>query len=285
MAERPFTHLDSPDPALEQALTDLGRDLAFPPTPDLARRVSAALRAEAAPPLPVSRPPRWRRHWLAAATILLLLLAGLLLVPDVRTAIADRLGLPGVEIHWFEDEPAPVPAPDVSALGLGRSVTLEAARADIPFPIAVPALPGFDAPAQVHLRGLGDRTMVSFVYPATAELPSGEVPGVGVLLTQFRGSTNRNFIMKGLSGIDDGPATSVETIWVGDHPGFWIADAPHGVLLVCNDDETDCREERYRLAGNVLLWEEDGITLRLESALSREESLAIAESMRAADAP
>jgi hypothetical protein len=217
--------------------------------------------------------------------ILLLIGAGLLIFPETRSAIADRLGLRGVEIHWFENEPTPVPAPDVSSLGLGRPVTLDEARAAAPFAIAVPTLAGFADPSQVYLRGAGDEAMVSFVYPASAVLPSGEVPGVGALLTQFAGTTNRNFIMKGLSGFDDSPATSIEAVTVGGKPGFWIADAPHGVLLVCNEAEDDCREERYRLAGNVLLWEDDGITLRIESGLSREESLAIAESMQAASEP
>jgi hypothetical protein len=91
--------------------------------------------------------------------------------------------------------------------------------------------------------------------------------------------------MKGLSGLDDGQTTSIEAITIGGNAGFWIADAPHGVLLVCNDEEEECREERYRLAGNVLLWEDDGITLRIESALSREAALAVAESMQATDGP
>jgi hypothetical protein len=285
MAERPFRLADAPDPVLDQALADLGRDLAFPPTPDLTGRVAATLRAEAAIPVPVRLITHWRRGLVAAAMILLLIGVGLLTFPETRSAIADRLGLPGVEIRWFENEPTPVPAPDVSSLGLGRPVTLEEARAAAPFAVAVPTLSGFADPPQVYLRGAGDTTMVSFVYPASADLPSAEVPGIGALLTQFAGTTNRNFIMKGLSGFDDGPATSVEAITVGGNRGFWIADAPHGVLLVCNEAEDDCREERYRLAGNVLLWEDDGITRRIESGLSREESLATAESMQAVSDP
>lgn len=285
MAERPFRLAEAPDPVLEQAVADLGRDLVFPPTPDIAGRVADTLRAEPTPPVPIQPTLLWRRGWLAAAMILLLIAAGLLLFPGVRTAIADRLGLPGVEIRWFESEPTPVPAPDVSSLGLGRSVTLNETRETAPFPIAVPSLPGFADPRQVYLRGAGDTAMVSFVYPAFADLPGGEVPGVGALLTQFPGSTNRGLIMKGLSGLDNGQTTSIEAVTVGGNAGFWIADAPHGVLLVCNDQEEECREERYRLAGNVLLWEDDGITLRIESALSREEALAIAESMRVGGEP
>ena len=86
----------------------------------------------------------------------------------------------------------------MSALGLGRPVTLAAARAAVPFPLAVPTLPEFAAPPGVYLLGEGETAMVSFVYPPTPDLPETDVPGVGALLTQFAGSTNRNFIRKGL---------------------------------------------------------------------------------------
>lgn len=285
MAERRSHLADAPDAVLDQALADLGRDVAFPATPDLAGQVAAALRQEARPPVPVRSTPLFQRRWLAAAAVLILLVVGLLLFPQTRTAIADRLGLPGVEIHWFDGEPAPEPSPvsDVSALGLGRPVSLEAARAAVPFPLAVPALPAFAAPPGVYLLGEGETAMVSFVYPPTPELPETSIPGVGALLTQFAGSTNRNFITKGLSGGDGSAGTSIEIVGVTGNAGFWIEGAPHTFFLACSEvDREECREEPYRLAGNVLLWEDDGVVLRLESALPLEASLAIAESVAAA---
>ena len=87
-----------------------------------------------------------------------------------------------------------------------------------------------------------------------------------------------------MSSGDDGPATSIETVSVAGNPGFWIDGAPHTFFLACSEvDSEECREERYRLAGNVLLWEDDGVVLRLESALSREASLAIAASLSEAN--
>ena len=35
-------------------------------------------------------------------------------------------------------------------------------------------------------------------------------------------------------------------------------------------------DERFRLASNVLLWEQDGLTLRIEGAISKEQALRIA---------
>lgn len=280
MPERPSHLAAASDAVLDQALADLGREIAFPPTPDLAGPVAAALRRDAPRPMPARAIPFRQRWWLVAAALVLLAALGLLLFPQARTAIADRLGLPGVEIHWLEGAPTPPPAPDVSALGLGRPVTLAAAREAAPFPLAEPALPTLPAPPQVYLLGEGEAVMVSFVYPASPDLPSGEVPEVGALLTQFAGSTNRNFIMKGLVREDDGPATSIEIVSVAGHPGYWIAGAPHTFFLACSDrDIEECREERYRLAGNVLLWDDDGVVLRLESGLSREAALAVAAAM------
>jgi hypothetical protein len=83
-----------------------------------------------------------------------------------------------------------------------------------------------------------------------------------------------------VEGVDAG--AEIETVRVGDHPGYWISGAPHAVFFVCYD-AGECREERYRLAGNVLVWERDGITLRLESSLSRADAVTIGESMRAVE--
>ncbi len=283
MAEPRFSLGDLSDAELDLALTRLGEEIVFPPTPDLAGRVSTRVR-ESPPPRVASRAmgaPR-RILWLAAAAILAMLVGTLALFPEARTAIADRLGLRGVLIQWVEEMPTPAPSPAGAAMGLGRSVTLDEARESVDFPILVPTLEGFANPDEVYLLSRGDDAMVSFVYGARPDLPSSEITGVGALLTQFRGTTDRPFVEKGLRDDDGALQTVLETISVGEGPGFWISGAPHTVFLTCREGN-DCREERYRLAANVLLWEQDGLTLRLESALSREESLAIAESVRAAE--
>ena len=74
--------------------------------------------------------------------------------------------------------------------------------------------------------------------------------------------------------------THLEAVTVSGKPGFWISGAPHTYFFVCYD-AGECRQERYRLNGNVLIWEQDGVTLRLESLLPREDALAVAESISA----
>jgi hypothetical protein len=220
-----------------------------------------------------------RAAWLAAAVILVIVVGVLALFPEARTAIADRLGLRGVGIEWIDEAPTPAASPVGARLMLGRAVTLDEARAAVDFPILMPTQEGFADPGEVYLTGESDGPMVSFVYPAGPELPESEVAGVGALLTQFRGAAERNLIEKGLLANGDDAQTRLEAVTVNGRPGFWITGAPHAVFFVCYD-VGECRQERYRLAGNVLLWEQDGLTLRLESALPQDEALAIAESVR-----
>ncbi|MBA3451298.1 MAG: hypothetical protein H0T18_08810 [Chloroflexia bacterium] len=303
--DEPGRSFAASDRELERALIDLGRVIAYPAAPDIASRVQVRLATEPEPHRHVSsrgtrdlvlRPPmfaeheiprglgttRGRRVLLVAACLLIVIVAGLVLFPEARTAIADRLGLRGVIIRWVDETPSPEPAPVGAPLLLGRQVTLEDARAAVDFRVHLPSADGFDSPAEVYLLGQGEDTMVSFVYPARPGLPTSEFIGVGALLTQFQGETDRGLIEKGLAEKTIDPETTLEYVGVGGETGFWITGAPHGFFLVC-DDGGDCREERYRLAGNVLLWEQDGLTLRLESSLTRDEALAVAASMRATD--
>jgi hypothetical protein len=288
------------DSELEQRLIDLGPRL-YPTTPDLATQVRHRLESEPVErtltPLPATRVGvpsgpgvgnegrSWaaglgtRELWLAAALLLIVLVSGLVLFPEARNAIADRLGLPGVLIRWVDEVPSPEPSQLGVPLLLGRQVTLDEAQAAVDFPVRIPTAAGLNAPDEIYLLDQVEGAMVSFVYPATPGLPASDETGVGALLTQFRGEADRGLIEKGLP--DDGPqATNLDAVAVSGEPGFWISGAPHGFFFVCYD-VGECRQERYRLAGNVLLWEEDGVTLRLESALSLEDALAIAESVSA----
>lgn len=74
------------------------------------------------------------------------------------------------------------------------------------------------APAEVYLDGAGKDAMVSFVYPASARLPETGAPGVGALLSQFPGETERGFTLKGLGLEDAGAGTILEAV---PAPGDW----------------------------------------------------------------
>jgi hypothetical protein len=205
--------------------------------------------------------------------------AGLVLFPEARNAIADRLGLQGVLIRWVDEVPTPQPSQVGAPLLLGRPVTLDDAQAAVDFSVRIPTAAGLNAPDEIYLLDQDEGAMVSFVYPAAPGLPASDETGVGALLIQFRGEADRDMVEKGLPR-DGTQETHLEPVSVGGEPGFWISGAPHGFFVVCHG-AGECRQEWYRLAGNVLLWEQDGVTLRLESALSLEDALAIAESVPA----
>ena len=282
MAEhhRPLGRLSEVE--LEQALRELGSRLAHPPTPDLARAVRGRL---AARPAPRRRFLAWpgsfsaTRSVAAAAVVLLLLVVAVLAVfPGARTAVADRLGLRGIRIFFVDEAPTAQPAAVGTTLALGRAVTLEEARAEVDFPIYVPGIDEFSSPDEVYVLRRATGWMVSFVYRPRPGLPASPYSGVGALLTQFPGETDRDLIAKGLhmDGVD--PETRLEFLTIAGEPGYWIEGAPHTFFMACDDDR-ECHEEWYRLAGNVLLWEQGGLTFRLESSLSREQAVAVAESM------
>jgi hypothetical protein len=59
--------------------------------------------------------------------------------------------------------------------------------------------------------------------------------------------------------------------------GLWIDGAPH--VITYEDAAGDVVEEETRLAANVLMWERAGVTHRIETTLTLEEALALAESL------
>jgi hypothetical protein len=69
-----------------------------------------------------------------------------------------------------------------------------------------------------------------------------------------------------------GASTSVETVYFGDgRSGLWISGQPHVVYWL---------EAPPRLAGNVLVWEDKGVTYRIEGKrLTREQALDLARQM------
>jgi hypothetical protein len=64
---------------------------------------------------------------------------------------------------------------------------------------------------------------------------------------------------------------------VGADPGVWIAGRPHAFAYL--DARGQARLETLRLAGNTLLWNHDGVLVRLEAAVSQHMALKIAASM------
>ncbi len=282
---------------LDAALYRLRDELEYPPTPDLSETVRQRLLEGQRPARPwwvALGTPRGR---LAAALLACALLAALAigLWPAARSAIAERFGLPGVEIRVVAS-PTPVPAtstaeahatptaptaPDtvpaptptatpVPPLFLGTEMSLEEVQRRVPFRILLPAALG--PPDAVYLDETRPVPVVTLVYrPRPPEIPASQVTGVGLLVVEFQGSPDEPVFGKGV-----GPDAVIEPVTVRNGPGYWISGGPH--VLILRTPGGEWRDEQ-RLAGNTLLWVNRDLTLRLEGDISKETALLIAESM------
>lgn len=265
------------DAALERRLRDLGSHLAYPPAPDLTRMVTQRLTLQPAPRLRVWwRWPVPARALVAAVlTLVVVASAALAAFPAARTAVANWLGLSGVSIVRVDVLPSPPAAPG-QPLYLGERVSLAEAQERVTYRIQLPTPADRWTPDEVYLGEPPPGGQVSFVYYPRPDLPPTSTTGVGLLLTQFQGS------VEGLAGIVIGkfvePGTRVEEVAVNGEPGFWIEGKHH--LFMYYDAAGSVREESIRLAGNTLLWQHGELTLRLESALSKQEALRIAASVQ-----
>jgi hypothetical protein len=112
---------------------------------------------------------------------------------------------------------------------------------------------------------------VALVWEASDRLPATTEPGVGLILTQFRGTVDDGWFTKVL-----GPGTTIEIVRVGDLRGYWVTGQPHQFFY---EGPGGFVEETRRWVGDVLLWADGAITYRLETSLGRDATIAIAESM------
>ncbi len=271
---------------LETLLRAAQHRIELPPTPNVWPAIEGELMAiDQQAARSHSRPFRlaWRRHDRVMVTALLLLLiviTALLAVPDFRTAVADRLGLSGIVIRFVGEAPPelPPPAPHEAIGYLGRQLSSSEARTEVDFSILVPATAVLGEPDRVYVGfGRSEEPIVTLVYRDSDELPESEFTGVGALLTQFRASTSRELIEKGLYAKGIFPDTTLTSVTVSGAPGYWIEGADHMLVYEVSSGETFTDE--LRLAGNVLLWERGDMTYRLESELTMETAIEIAESL------
>lgn len=238
---------------LEERLVELRDEIRFPETPDLAARIHATPQ----PGVGVTA-SRWRRLALVAAVILALTGALLAASPGARSALRDLFGLGGASVVRVERLPAPgAPAGYVP----GRIVSLAEARARVDYRLRLP--PVGRRPFRVVLDDAVAGGAVSFVWCCDPEL----------LLMQFPGTRSVDYVRKLV-----GPGTTVEELQVDGGRGYWLEGAVHAVVFV--DRDGAFHDSESRLAGNVLLWEDGDVTLRLEGHVSRDEAVAVARSLR-----
>lgn len=254
-------------PDIEQQLLELGQSLEWPVTPQLAARV----RYRVATP----RRAWYESRWAIAAIGLLVALAALVLYTPTRDVIARWFNL-HANIQRTEHPPTPSPLPPGplgQRLGLGSSTTLDAARTQVKWNITVPQSLG--QPDEVYLQqppAGPSQGEVTVVYSARPGIPVSGQTGVSVLVTEARGSVDRNIFGKML-----GPDSTLQEVQVNGQPGYWIAGTPHVFYFI--DANGNFRQDTMRLATNTLIFNNGETLVRIEGNLTKAQALGIAKSL------
>lgn len=232
---------------LELALTNLGRELEYPATPDLVEPVRRRLAQG-------RRPLAWRRPLVIALAALLVIAAAAMAVPQARSQILDWLGIGSVTIRYVDDLPKVEKATE--DLGLGERLGLSEVRQQVAFTVRVPRIEGLRDP-DVYFRPAAGQ--VSLLYGSEEEprLLISQIFATGALQKLLNSETD------------------VERVSVGGALGVWLEGGEH-VLYYPGGGE-----ERQRLVGNTLILQRpDNVTVRIEADISKEEALRIFRSMR-----
>jgi hypothetical protein len=275
------------DDELGRALGALGDELDYPDATGLHTAVRRRLDEPRRIATPWSRVLAWvssgdaagterARAWqpvaAAAALVVAVFIGSLVAFPTVRQAVADWLGVRGIGITIV---PSLTPLPtEHGSLLLGTPVSLEEARATVPWPIVLPDDPSLGPPDEVYVdRSRFASGVVSLVWSARPGYPAASTTGAGLVLTEFRGSVNEQFFQKVA-----GPGTTIEHVSVNGHFGYWISGAPHEFFAV--DPNGNPVPQTIHLAGDVLIWEDGELTLRIESALTKDDAIRVGSKIR-----
>jgi hypothetical protein len=243
---------------LDAQLTALGGELSWAPTPDLVAGVIGAPTSPA--PVHFAR----RRRWLLAAAVLAVLLGGAILLGSgtVRTSVADFFGIDGLRIEFGEPDTTPVSHPV-----LGTPTTMQNFERWLPFTPMQPAALG--VPDAVYLRVLETGQFVGVsAWDPTDTLPEASETGFGAVLMQFTAPSEATFLLKTL----DLRVSTVTETEVDGNDGYWVEGVSSITIAGAAGSES-------RPSANVLIWQQNGIGFRLETALSMSETIAIAETL------
>jgi hypothetical protein len=206
------------------------------------------------------------------AVVILLALAAL--------AGAAGLGLPGLRLIFGPAPVSPPPSLEPSrspaggapgaSMGLGTRVELVDLDARAGFPVSLPTDPALGSPDAAYVdptRG----GQVALVWAAGPGLPDTIEPGVGLVLTAFRGAVGDGFFTKVIN-LD----TTVRPVRVDGRRAYWLSGDPHFLFY---DGPDGFVSDSRRWVGDALIWADGPITYRLETSLGADRAVGIATSM------
>ena len=271
----------------ETQVRTIAAGMQYPRTPDIAGAVTARLR-------PVTR-PRFRLASKAAAwslTIVLVLCSSLMLIPPARAAIIEFIQIGIVRI--FPGAGGQTPEPTRTPTPIAGAPVTETPLAIAPR-TATPAPPASDLPGtlsqiagRTSLASAQARVKYSILlpaYPANLGDPDyvfvQEAEGAMTILVWLDPQQpdevwmSLHFIPAGSWAIDKAHPQLIEETSVNGQRAIWVV-GPYPLRLYNGD-----LEFTRLIDGHVLIWTDGDITYRLETNLSLEEAVKVAESLQA----
>ncbi len=263
------------DPAIDRyglRVQAIASTLAYPSTPNIAASVQRRLRRDA----PVGRLNQRRLAWVAIAAALAL--GALLAVPQVRAAIVEFFQIGVVRI--FPVAPSATPTPTGTPTGDGATP----AEPPPPTPTLLPTLLNLAGETTLaEAQTTAGITISLPAYPADLGQPDRvflqEMDGSFLILVWLdkndpkQVALSLHLITSGSYAITKQGPTILENTAVHNNLAFW-AEGPY--LLRLQNGDLDIRR---LIDGHVLIWVENEITYRLETSLSMDEAIKIAESL------
>ena len=258
----------------ENRILSAAHELPYPPTPDIAWRLvqRRSLRSLA-----------YRRAGWAAAILVVLLLATILLVPPVRAAILDFLQIGAVRIFLVEPTATSTPTQGPLTLTPAQTGTNQPPTATHT-PIAIYLASLLDLQGETTLEMALDRlhfTLSLPAYPADLGNPDHvflQDQEGQVLLLVWMDPQHPDQVRLSLHAIGPGSwavtkmgPVVIDQAQVNGREALW-AEGPYPLRLTNGDLDI-----RRLVNGNVLIWEHGDLTYRLESDLTMDEAIKVAE--------
>lgn len=254
------------DEELASALVDLSQVVAFPPTPRIASAVAGQLSER---PPAGKRPLRlwfgWRLGRSAALALLVLLILA-------AAAVAFGIVIGGLRITFAPGTPPPLPSAVIQSRAFGSEVGLDEARSRAGFTLLVPSLGDIGRPEHVYFNDVPSGGTVALVWGSRPGYPA-DANGVGLVVTEFQASVDpavwEKMVFEG---------TTVTRTLVGGQTAFWISGGEHTFFY--RDASGRRVDSSLRLVGTTLIWQRDGLVLRVEGAPSLARATDVADSLR-----
>lgn len=256
------------DRDLERTLSDIGARLDGPKRdmwPAVRTRI-AERRAK----------PWWSRLHLergafapVAATLAIILVAGLLLTPRFADSLGHVLSIPGLQIYRVPESPTARPNASPPTFAGQRVTSVAEASRVAGFTVRTPAALG--EPSAIYVETAPVR--VTIVYASVKGIPLSPQAGVSAIVVEFKGTLETQIMSKAI-----GPGTTLDAVPLGSGVAYYLAGQPHQFFF--RDPAGNIQPETLRLAGNTLLWTDGGVTYRLEAQVGLDEAVRIASSLR-----